>query len=98
MLTGRQVVASASIFLFATALCSAQNIAPAHSGTIHYFDGDVTVDGVKLESKVARFDELKEKSVLHTGLGRAEILLTPGVYLRVAENSSVRMLDNRLLS
>jgi hypothetical protein len=98
MLTGRQAVASASLFLFATALCSAQNIAPAHSGTIHYFDGDVTVDGVKLESKVARFDELKEKSVLHTSLGRAEILLTPGVFLRVAENSSVRMLDNRLLS
>jgi hypothetical protein len=75
-----------------------QNIAPAHSGTVHYFEGDVTVDGVKLVSQVARFTELKEQSVLQTGLGRAEILLTPGVLLRVGENTSVKMLDNRLLS
>jgi hypothetical protein len=84
--------------IFAAALCSAQNIAPAHSGTVHYFEGDVTVDGVKLVSQVARFTEMKEQSELHTGLGRAEILLTPGVLLRVGENSSVKMLDNRLVS
>jgi hypothetical protein len=84
--------------VFAAALCSAQNIAPAHSGTVHYFEGDVTVDGVKLVSQVARFTEMKEQSELHTGLGRAEILLTPGVLLRVGENSSVKMLDNRLVS
>ena len=45
-----------------------------------------------------RFTEMKEQSELHTGLGRAEILLTPGVLLRVGENSSVKMLDNRLVS
>src|SRR6202012_5461001 len=36
--------------------------------------------------------------VLKTDLGRAEILLTPGVLLRVGEHSSVKMLDNRLMS
>ena len=94
----RQLVSSAALAVFAAALCSAQNIAPAHSGTVHYFEGDVTVDGVKLVSQVARFTEMKEQSELHTGLGRAEILLTPGVLLRVGENSSVKMLDNRLVS
>ena len=94
----RQLLASAAVAIFAAAICSAQNIAPAHSGTVHYFEGDVTVDGVKLVSQVARFTEMKEQSELHTGLGRAEILLTPGVLLRVGENSTVKMLDNRLIS
>ena len=94
----RLLLSSAALAVFAGALCSAQNIAPAHSGTVHYFEGDVTVDGVKLVSQVARFTEMKEQSELHTGLGRAEILLTPGVLLRVGENSSVKMLDNRLVS
>lgn len=103
MFTGRQVLRSRSsvciaAIAFTAALCSAQSIAPAHSGTVHYFEGDVTVDGVKIVSQVARFTELKEQSVLQTGLGRAEILLTPGVILRVAENSSIKMLDNRLMS
>jgi len=97
MSTGR-VLSSAALIVFAAAVCSAQNIAPAHSGTVHYFEGDVTVDGAKIVSQVARFTELKESSVLHTGLGRAEILLTPGVLLRVGENTSVKMLDSRLLS
>src|SRR5580704_14354519 len=94
----RRLLSSAALAVFAAALCSAQNIAPAHSGTVHYFEGDVTVDGVKLVSQVARFSEMQEQSVLHTGLGRAEILLTPGVILRVGENTSVKMLDNRLMS
>ena len=98
MSLSRQLLASAAVAVFAAAICSAQNIAPAHSGTVHYFEGDVTVDGVKLVSQVARFTEMKEQSELHTGLGRAEILLTPGVLLRVGENSTVKMLDNRLVS
>ncbi len=98
MLTGRQFLTSAALLAVSAAVCSAQSIAPAHSGTVHYFEGDVSVDGTKLVSQVARFTSLKEQSVLQTGLGRAEILLTPGVLLRVGENSSVKMLDNRLLS
>src|ERR1700689_1079443 len=98
MSLSRQLLASAAVAVFAAAICSAQNIAPSHSGTVHYFEGDVTVDGAKLVSQVARFTELKEQSVLHTGLGRAEILLTPGVVLRVGENTTVKMLDNRLMS
>jgi hypothetical protein len=95
---GRQVLCSVALVVFTAAVCAAQNVAPSHSGTVHYFEGDVAVDGVKLESQVARFSELKEQSVLHTGLGRAEILLTPGVILRVGENTTVKMLDNRLMS
>jgi hypothetical protein len=91
-------LSSAAILVFTAVFCGAQSVAPAHSGTVHYFEGDVTVDGIKLVTQVARFTEMKEQSVLQTGMGRAEILLTPGVLLRVGENSSIKMLDNRLLS
>jgi hypothetical protein len=98
MSAGRQVLSYATLVLITATFCAAQNIAPVHSGTVDYFEGDVTIDGVKLVSQVARFSAINEQSVLHTGLGRAEILLTPGVLLRVGENTSVKMLDNRLMS
>ena len=86
------------VALAAASVCSAQVITSAHSGTLHYFEGDVSIDGTPVQQQNARFTEIKEKQALRTGRGRAEILLTPGVFLRVAENSSIRMVDNRLVS
>ena len=80
------------------AVGSGQSVTSAHSGTLHYFDGDVSIDGSPVESRVGRFSEIKEQSVLRTAQGRAEVLLTPGVFLRIGENTAIKMLDNRLLS
>jgi hypothetical protein len=82
----------------AGAICSAQSVTSAHSGTLHYFEGDVSIDGAQIQSRMGKFPEVKEQSVLSTALGRAEVLLTPGVFLRLGENSSIRMVDNRLVS
>src|SRR6185312_6831270 len=98
MSTGRQVLSAVTLTAVSAILCTAQSLAPSHSGTVNYFDGDVSIDGTKLVTQAARFSDMKDQSTLKTGLGRAEILLTPGVILRVAENSSVKMLDNRLMS
>ena len=97
MFTVRHIVSSLGCLAVSASLCLAQNIAPSRSGTVDYFQGDVSIDGLQLVSKTARFSTLKEQGVLKTGEGRAEILLTPGVILRVAENSSVRMLDSDLM-
>lgn len=94
----RNVTSGVALFALTAALCSAQSITSARSGTVHYFEGDVSIEGQPLHPRPARFDEVKEQQVLRTGKGRAEILLTPGVFLRVGENSAVRMIDNRLLS
>jgi len=92
-------ISSALVLMAMTAaISSAQSVTSAHSGTLHYFEGDISIDGTPVQSKVARFSDIKEQSVLSTGLGRAEVLLTPGVFLRVGENSSIKMLDNRLIS
>jgi len=98
MYTQRRLASAAVLMAMTAAVGSAQSITSAHSGTLHYFDGSVKIDGAAVESKVGKFSEIKENSVLSTGQGRAEILLTPGVFLRVGENSSIKMLDNRLLS
>jgi hypothetical protein len=63
---------------------------------IHYTEGRVYLDDQRVEVKVTEFPEWKERQVLRTAAGRAEILLTPGVFLRVAENSRLRMDSNKL--
>jgi hypothetical protein len=94
---------SSAAFAFAaiatTAVVSyAQSVTSARSGTLHYFEGDVSIDGTPVQAKVGKFPEVKDQSVLSTALGRAEVLLTPGVFLRLGENSSIRMIDTRLVS
>jgi hypothetical protein len=96
---GQSRIVSAMVLAGITAaVCSAQSVTSAHSGTVHYSEGDVTIDGKAVESKAGRFSEIKEQGVLRTGKGRAEVLLTPGVFLRVGEDSAVKLLDNRLVS
>src|SRR5580698_5111626 len=73
-----------------------QNVISAHSGTIHYVEGRVVLDGEPVEPKATEFPEVKTDQVLATEEGRAEVLLTPGGFLRVSEDSSFRMISNRL--
>jgi hypothetical protein len=63
---------------------------------IHYVEGDVTIDGGAVHPKFAEFPDVKPGQVLATEEGRVEVLLTPGVFLRLTENSSVRMISNSL--
>lgn len=76
----------------------AQNVISAHSGTIHYKEGQVEVDGqpVDQDASKGQFGEVKDGQTLTVKDGQAEILLTPGVFLRVAENSSIKMLSTKL--
>ena len=91
-------LASVVIFASAAQFCvSAQSVVAARSGVVSYFEGSVSIDGQALEHKTGRFIEIKPGSELRTELGRAEILLTPGVLLRAGDNSSIRMVSNRLI-
>ena len=86
----------AAILLSSGLAVSAQTVISAHSGTLHLVEGAVSIDGKPIVQKYGTFPEWKERSELRTEAGRAEILLTPGVFLRVGESSSVRLVDNRL--
>ncbi len=90
---------SAFVFAFLLGLCPsgiAQDVVSASSGVLQYFEGAVDLDDHAIEHKAAVFPSLKDESVLKTGKGRAELLLTPGVFLRLDEETAVKMLSNSL--
>jgi hypothetical protein len=63
---------------------------PARPGTVNYVEGQVAMGGQALDSK-STGTELSENQSLATLTGKAEILLTPGVFLRLGPNTSLRM-------
>jgi hypothetical protein len=77
---------------------SAQKVVSARAGLISYLQGPVFLDGQRIALKTARFPQMRDGQTLSTGrgAGRAELLLSPGVVLRLAENSKLRMNDTQL--
>ena len=75
----------------------AQSVISARSGTIHYVEGKVLLDGQEISPKFGEFPAMSNGSVLRTtDQGRAEVLLSPGAILRVGESSSIRMVASAL--
>jgi hypothetical protein len=75
---------------------SGQSVISTRSGIVHYFDGAVYLDNQKLESHPGRFSSVPQGGELHTAEGHAEVLLTPSVFLRMDERSTIRMIANEL--
>ena len=73
-----------------------QSVISTRSGVVHFFEGDVYLGDQPLEQRFGRFPTVAEGSELRTAHGRAEVLLTPGVFLRVGESSAIRMVANVL--
>ena len=74
----------------------AQYVISAHAGVVQYVEGRAYLNDQLVEPKFGQFPDIKENQEFRTEEGRAEILLTPGVFLRLAERSAIRMLSNRL--
>jgi hypothetical protein len=88
--------------LFLAAILSAPAWATSTSektavpGTLNYVEGQVSIGTQTLDSKSIGSAELQAGQSLETEQGKAEILLTPGVFLRVGANSSVKMISPSL--
>jgi len=78
------------------AVAAAQQMISAKSGLIHYVEGRVVMDNKAVDTKFGQFPHLNEQSQLRTQEGRAEVLLAPGVFMRLGEGSAVRMVSNQL--
>lgn len=70
-----------------------QNSRPARPGMINYVEGQATMDGQELHDNSVGSAELQKGQVLNTQTGRVEVLLTPGVFLRVDDNSEIKMIS-----
>ncbi len=62
-------------------------------GTLNYVEGQVSVEGQKQTPKSVGTTYLEPNQVLDTGNGNAELLLTPGAYLRLGHDSEVKMIS-----
>ena len=62
-------------------------------GTLNYVEGEVSVQGQAQSPKSVGSTYLEPNQVMDTSNGYAEMLLTPGVYLRLGHNSEVRMIS-----
>jgi len=71
----------------------AQNTNSARPGTINYVEGQATLNGQELTSQSAGRSEIAPNQTLSTTNGKVEVLLTPGVFLRIGDNSSVTMIS-----
>jgi len=83
--------------LFAVGALAVANAAIARPGMVNYVEGNVTLNGQVLGRNAIGSAEAGPGQVLETAAGKAEMLLTPGAFLRIGDNSAVKMITPSLL-
>jgi hypothetical protein len=70
-----------------------QGVNPARPGTINYIEGQASLDGRQLSAHSIGQVEVEPGQNLTTADGRVEMLLTPGIFLRIDTDSTVKMIS-----
>src|ERR1700676_1539439 len=73
-----------------------QSVISTRAGVVHFFEGAVFLGGEPLEPHLGKFPSMAEGSELRTTQGRAEVLLPPGVFLRLGESTAIRLVSSDL--
>ena len=68
----------------------------ARPGVLNYVEGNAYLDGQPVSEKALRATFLNANDTLSTDIGKAEVLLTPGVFLRIGDNTQIRMISPSL--
>src|SRR3984957_5618822 len=68
-----------------------ENSNSAVPGTVNYVEGQAYLADQPLDKDSVGKSALEVGQSLNTNAGKVEILLTPGVFLRAGDNSSVKM-------
>ena len=66
---------------------------PPRPGSVNYIEGQASIGSARLDPSAVGTLELGRNQSLSTESGKVEMLLTPGVFLRLADNSSVKMIS-----
>jgi hypothetical protein len=97
MANSRWVWVSGLVLAFASAHPAvAQTVVSTHSGLVYFFEGSAYLEDQPLQQQFGRFPDIGQGHVLRTEKGRAEVLLTPGVFLRIDDNTAIRMISTEL--
>ena len=78
-------------FLAALVCSPVGGAVPPKPGTVNYVEGQAAIDGQALDEKSVGSANLDTGQLLTTQNGRAEILLTPGIFLRLSGDSAIQM-------
>ncbi len=70
-----------------------QNANPASPGTLNYVEGRASIEGRPISSNSVGNTTLQTGQMLATANGKAEVLLTPGIFVRLGDNSTVQMVS-----
>ncbi len=81
----------------ASFVVSSAHAAPmAVPGTVNYVEGQVSLNGEQVGAQQSGSVAMQNNGTLLTEQGKAEVLLSPGSYLRVGSNSEIRMINTGL--
>src|ERR1700751_1862771 len=93
-LSGMKLIAS--FFLAAILSAPAWATTPALPGTLNYIEGQASIGNQALTSKSVGSVDVQAGQTLTTGTGKAEMLLTPGVFFRLGDNSAATLVSPSL--
>lgn len=78
------------------ALAANNNTQTAAPGAVNYVEGSVALNGTALNTKSVGSSQLEAGQSISTESGKTEFLLTPGVYVRLGDNSKATLVSPSL--
>lgn len=72
---------------------ASQTVEPAQPGALNYVEGQASIGGQSISSKSVGLVTMSAGQTLTTEEGKVELLLIPGVFLRVGSQSAVKMVS-----
>ena len=85
-----------AVAMFAPLVAASDAPKTAYPGTLNYVEGQASIGSQNLNADSIGTSRLEPQQTLTTEKGKAEVLLTPGVFLRVGEQSAVEMISPSL--
>ena len=96
-LVARFIVLISIVLLIADVAPSQKKMISAKAGAISFVEGDVYLDGKRIQPPKDNYIFMQNGQSLITRQGRVEIYINPEVYLRLSKNSCLRIEDNSLM-
>ncbi|HYZ87075.1 MAG TPA: hypothetical protein VE621_21850 [Bryobacteraceae bacterium] len=87
-----------ALFLAAIVAVPAWAANQGRPGTINYVEGQASIGTQPIDTNAVGTAQLQPGQSLNVGKGKVEVLLTPGVFLRLGDGSSMQMTSADLLN
>lgn len=84
-----------ALFALAVGLHGQQMIS-ARAGLLNHLEGNALLNGYQIMVKPGEFPQMKEGDTFRSDAGHQEVLLGPGVFLRLGDNSRFRLVSAQL--